>query len=523
MRRRCLVMLVVGLLAAPGLAQNPGPINGIALGPGNNNAVLGFGGQQAPGQGGGANYDFDALIDLISSTVASETWAENGGGEAEIRPFVGGVWADAQGTLRQAARAEKALGGRLGLSADLAKLRERVVEVPQARASESDARRPSALRCVSLPRLEREIERRLAAGKPLEEAMLTLAGLQRVEYVFVFPETGDIALAGPAGDWRLTDERRLVSSDTGLPVVRLDDLLTLIRRDPASPFGCSIDPRPEALAAAQQYITEHPIPSGRRGRDRWLEQVREQVGLQDLTYLGMPGDTRVACVLGEADYHMKLVGMGLVDGVPGMESYLESIRVKPGEPAPAVGAVRWWFGMNYAAVERSDAGDAFRIVGPGVKVMSENEALADRGERRPTGKSDELSQAFATGFTRNFPALAEKYPVYAELRNVFDLSLAASLIASEGLLQRAGWQPEMLTSASALPLPRYAAPTTVDTVANLRVVNRRHVVAGVSGGVWARPTDVLAKKTTAAKPDGPLQYAPQAAAAESGVWWWDAE
>ncbi|MEX2169603.1 MAG: hypothetical protein WD851_09845 [Pirellulales bacterium] len=39
------------------------------------------------GLGGGAQADFDSLIDLIISTVASDTWAENGGGEAEIRPF----------------------------------------------------------------------------------------------------------------------------------------------------------------------------------------------------------------------------------------------------------------------------------------------------------------------------------------------------------------------------------------------------------------------------------------------------
>jgi general secretion pathway protein D len=39
------------------------------------------------GLGGGANADFDSLIDLIVSTVAADTWAENGGGEAEIREF----------------------------------------------------------------------------------------------------------------------------------------------------------------------------------------------------------------------------------------------------------------------------------------------------------------------------------------------------------------------------------------------------------------------------------------------------
>src|SRR6185295_9313060 len=39
------------------------------------------------GMGAGANADFDSLIDLIVSTVSQDTWAENGGGAAEIRPF----------------------------------------------------------------------------------------------------------------------------------------------------------------------------------------------------------------------------------------------------------------------------------------------------------------------------------------------------------------------------------------------------------------------------------------------------
>lgn len=39
------------------------------------------------GMGGAALADFDSLIDLIVSTVHTDTWAENGGGQAEIRPF----------------------------------------------------------------------------------------------------------------------------------------------------------------------------------------------------------------------------------------------------------------------------------------------------------------------------------------------------------------------------------------------------------------------------------------------------
>jgi serpin B len=39
--------------------------------------------------------DFDSLIDAIQSTVHTETWAENGGGEAEIRP----LWVGKKGVL----------------------------------------------------------------------------------------------------------------------------------------------------------------------------------------------------------------------------------------------------------------------------------------------------------------------------------------------------------------------------------------------------------------------------------------
>ena len=59
---------------------------------------------------------------------------------------------------------------------------------------------------VSLPRLEKQVQLRLAAGRPPTEAMQVLAGLQRIQYVFVYPESGDLVLAGPAGDWNVGPE-----------------------------------------------------------------------------------------------------------------------------------------------------------------------------------------------------------------------------------------------------------------------------------------------------------------------------
>ena len=67
-------------------------------------------GQTNKARGAAANADFDSLIDLIESTVANETWAENGGGTAEIRPFPGGVLVDAGGMLRLKTKADTAKG-----------------------------------------------------------------------------------------------------------------------------------------------------------------------------------------------------------------------------------------------------------------------------------------------------------------------------------------------------------------------------------------------------------------------------
>ena len=56
--------------------------------------------------------------------------------------------------------------------------------------------------------------RRQKAHEPLDASMLTLAGLQRVRYVFVYPESGDLVLAGPAGDWKVDADGRIVSTAT---------------------------------------------------------------------------------------------------------------------------------------------------------------------------------------------------------------------------------------------------------------------------------------------------------------------
>jgi hypothetical protein len=470
--------------------------------------------------GAGANADFDSLIDLIVSTVAMSTWAENGGGEADIRPFPGGVLVDAAGTLRLKSR---------GVSLGTAELVARRGGAPPVANRIGDARTASGLRYISLPRLEREIARRQRERKPLEPAMLTLAGLQRVRYMFVYPETGDLVLAGPAGNWEVDAEGRILSTETGQAVVRLDDLLVLMRRggDAASShFGCSINPRQEALAKTQAFLAStsgRPLAPGER--KGWLGRLRDTVGQQDIEIWGIDPASRAASVLVEADYHMKLVGMGLADGVEGVESYLASIRVPPGQSPPPISVLRWWFALNYERINSTPAFDAFELVGQAVRVLSENELLAEQGQRVHTGQSEPLNRQFAESFTAHFVDLAEKYPVYSELRNIFDLAMAVALIQQHDLGERVDWAPGLLMDAEKLRLPQAPVPRQVETVVNHRVIHRRHIVAGVSGGVIVATGDVL-KEVRSGSGAMQLTRAKRGKAiggnAAKGAWWWDA-
>ena len=115
---------------------------------------------------------------------------------------------------------------------------------------------PSKLRKISLNRLEAGHPRQ--QGVPTDE-MRYLAGLLRVRYVFYYPETKDIVLAGPAEGWMTDLSGRVVGITSGRPVVQLQDLVVALRAFPPGGsatqlIGCSIDPTQEGLAAMQQFL-----------------------------------------------------------------------------------------------------------------------------------------------------------------------------------------------------------------------------------------------------------------------------
>lgn len=462
-------------------------------------------------RGGGVVADFDSLIDLIITTIDPDTW-DDVGGPGSVAEFATGVYVDAGGVLKK-------YNGDIDRS--LAEVRKSAAVVGSSR----NPRRTSILRKISLTRLEREVQLLHAQGKQPGEVMRNLAGLQRIQFVLVYPETGDIVLAGPAGDWRPDEDGRMVD-EKGRPVVQLDDLVVTLRNaySETGRFGCAIVPTKEGLAGIQakqaEWAKKSLTPSN---RGQFLEDLRSALGKQDITTHGIDPRTHAARVIVEADYRMKLVGMGLEKG-PGVTSYLDSIVLAKGEAPPPMNVLRWWFTLNYDALRSAPQNDAFQLHGPGVKVLSENEMLTERGERVHTGKSSDLNSQFARSFTKNFESLAAKYPIYADMRNVFDLALITALMKSEDLPGQVGWHMTHFGPNGQYEPALGIAPAQVDSVINYRLINGNIVTAGVSGGVVVDARG-LAKKDSV-KPDeyGALKGQRKDAAPKElprGAWWWD--
>lgn len=476
--------------------------------------------------GGGSMADFSTLIDLITSTIDPESWPEFGGtGSASIRGFPTGVYVDAAGALKRIAPSA---------ADDLEALRlssRKADEVVGAAGEEVP------LRKVSLKALERALALDAVRGQRTSDAATSLGGLYRVDYVFLYPDTGDVVIAGPAGPLTRDADDRLVHAATGTPALRLDDLVVCLRHaySAEADFGCAITPTEASLARAQEYLVANSKRSlgSDAARRRWLSGLRESLGPQEISVFGIDPRTHAGRVMVVADWHMKRIGVGLEPGTANVTSYLD-LLAETGKAPPSIQTLRWWFAVREDAVRTNAARDAFAFEGIGVQVLSENQLLARTGERTPTGESDRLNSQFAESFTKNYAALATKYPVYGELKNVFDLALVAAITRQA---DKEGAAPTRLPyllggneartggdESRAYRVPLEAAPATVESIVNDRKLKNGTVLAAVSGGVSVRPQDRLATAIVVAPADASSPSVERVEADQTLTaerWWWD--
>lgn len=393
-------------------------------------------------------------------------------------------------------------------------------------AANPKAAKLSKLRKVSLNRLEAAAKKRLDEGQQPTDEMKNLAGLTRIQYLFYYPDSKDIVIAGPAEGWAPDLSGRIRGLTTGRPVVQLDDLVTALRAFPpagkaTSIISCSIDPTQEGLARMREFLQQIGARATPGDTEMIVTGLKQSLGLEKVTIKGVPANTHFAQVLVEADYRMKLIGIGLeTPPIKQLVSYVE--RAKPGSVSKNA-LERWFFVPEYECLRVSEDDSALELIGDGVKLVNADEVVAADGTRAKSTTIDGASRAFTENFTKKYAELASVSPVYSQLRNCIDLAMLAAFMQQKDYYGKAGWKMPLFGSESAYSVQTLTAPQQVET-AVASVWKGNHLMTPIGGGVEIHPTRALSRDNAQSDSEGKVA-AQRDKIDLKGLakdqWWWD--
>ena len=188
---------------------------------------------------------------------------------------------------------------------------------------------------------------------------------------------------------------------------------------------------------------------------------------------------------------------------------------------------RWFFVPDYQCVRVSKDNLAMELVGDGVKLVGEEEVVNSDGERHAaSGRGNRASHAFVLSFTKKYPELAERSPVYAELRNLIDMAVTAAYIQQEDFCTKAGWKMAFFGSEQEFPIETYDIPKAVEPAVN--AIWRGNAYNGtlmtpIGGGVQIQAKEALDYDNVKTDEKGKISKLRESVKPDlgHGQWWWD--
>jgi len=386
-----------------------------------------------------------------------------------------------------------------------------------------DLFRPSKMRKVSLVRLEKACEEYAKNKTHVPLDIQFMAGLQRIDYVFVYPEKKDVVIAGPAEGFAENEIGRMVGITSGRPPIRLDDLVVALRsiRKGKGLIGCSIDQNETRRANMARFQRQNRGAASVRVVQWRYRRMAEILGMQKVTVWGVPEDSHFAQTLVEADYRMKRLAIGLEPAqVKGFRSHLDmNLRGNSQQ--------RWWFAPFYDEFEMNDDETAFHFAGQRVQLLANDELVNAKGKRKDAATTRLTTAKYAKHFTAKFPALANQKPIFADLQTLFDVSVFAALLKKHSIPEKIGWGMKLFLDEGRANLIAGNVPRQVHSLVNYRMKGRRSVIGMISGGVMIDPeltVRQLKYKTSPRNQLGELQKESQRSLQDDKIdknWWWD--
>ncbi|MBI2898921.1 MAG: DUF1598 domain-containing protein [Planctomycetes bacterium] len=328
---------------------------------------------------------------------------------------------------------------------------------------------------VSLPRLFAEARKLVDAGKPLPDEIRYLGGMTRLRYVFVYPDSRDVVIAGPAEPFDASVRYRPLGRITGRPVLHIDDVVVAIRafgsKNPDR-IGCDIEITDEIRKRISDKITAIGPSAGVIGFKKACDEIAEAGGPQPVKFYGIDPETRFAFACVEADYRLKQLALGVLPSPVASVSSYKSMLLQP------EAAHRFSLESDYEALLVSPDGKAYEIRGPSLKV---NTGLLGKPESTDKDVST-AARRFKQLCNENFEALTKHLVEWADLANLGDLAILGAIVAQDKLAEKTGWDTSWVRDG--FPVTKMTAPKSAMTVCSYKASGRAAVF--ISGGVWIR-------------------------------------
>lgn len=250
--------------------------------------------------------------------------------------------------------------------------------------------------------------------------------------------------------------------------------------------GVSIDPDPKVWRALGQIAERR---TGQAFRTSWAKTCKLPMSTR---ILGVPNDCRMAAVMMDADYRMKLIANGAIN-LASVESAMDERlrRTKRGERIKGSASSRYWFSAG-AFGYRSDA-TGHLIEKAQIQLSTEATFRNIHGKIVDSGGNNPIAERFACRFTDNYAVIARARDlgIYKELDDMFRWVAIGQLIKERRAFEVANFDDHVLMKRWGIGT--YKIPKTLPGQARFGEANR--VTLSSCGGVTIDVSRTLKSNT----------------------------
>jgi hypothetical protein len=295
---------------------------------------------------------------------------------------------------------------------------------------------------------------------------IPLGGLQRIDYLLVYPDQNDIVLCG-RGDEVVYEHEQPVGRTNGLPCLTVEDLRScwvIVAKNRAKPFGCSIGPTAAGLQNLRQRLSSEPPPS--------TGDLALALGRQRIDLIRLPGKYSTGHSIVAADVRLKRLALG-IDAT----GRFKLPRVQDlGEVMEGV-IPRVWIGTNFSPILRSPDRRVWGLEGSfQVHLDFPNDLEPSSTERR---RIDAWCEQWTAAV--NDPQFTA--PSIQHVRGISDLAVALALIQRYQLLPKplvnARWTKGLTRDVRERSVPRWT-----ESLCRIETKPRRLVAGGLLLSPW---------------------------------------